>query len=97
MVARIVSCAAMSFETAFLDKDEAQAESGARPSDIWVGTFKHIADGIRHKFWRGEVFLATKEQMAGGTWWTTRKIGLALSACVGPFGNIGTDKKYWFN
>ena len=41
--------------------------------------------------------MATKEQIEDGTWWTTRKIGLALSACVGPFENTGTDKKYWFN
>ena len=42
---------------------------GFKPSNIWTGTKKFLADAIQEKFWRGKVFLATRPQVDDPTWW----------------------------
>ena len=69
---------------------------GFQPEDIWTGEMAFVADALRDKFWRGTVFLARREQVESSEWWGRNRIGLAVSANAGPFGEP-IEGRRWFS
>ena len=58
---------------------------GIRASDIWTGPEQFLADAIQQKFWRGEIFLATRQEVEDSSWRAANGIGFVVSAGGGAF------------
>ena len=67
---------------------------GFQPEDIWQGDMAFVAEALRGKFWRGTVFLATREQVESSEWWGRNRVGLAVSANAGPFAE-NIEGRHW--
>ena len=68
---------------------------GLRPFHIWSESQPELAEAIQDQFWKGEIFIATKDQVENPQWWADHNIGLAISGNDGAFRHA-VQGRNWF-